>query len=85
MEPPNKLMIMQVLGCFRYDSMILNGLTLVFLGAPCVIRGVLSEISVIRSSGSVPWPSWPCSSTGGTPVARLPKTEQGQRGLALLG
>ena len=47
MEPPNKLMIMQVLGRFRYDSMILNGLMMIFSGALCVIRGVLGEISVI--------------------------------------
>src|ERR1035441_7948428 len=67
MEPPNKLMIMRVLGCFRYYSMILNGLTRIFSGASCVIRGVLGEIGVIRASRSVPWPSWPCSSTGGTP------------------
>jgi len=44
MEPPNKLMIMQVLGCFRYDSMILNGLMRISSGAPCVIRGVLGKI-----------------------------------------
>ena len=47
MEPPNKLMIMQVLGCFRDDSMIPNGLMRIFSGAPCVIRGVLGDIGVI--------------------------------------
>ena len=47
MEAPNKLLIMQALGCFRYDSKILNGLTRIFSGAPCVIRGVLDEIGVI--------------------------------------
>ena len=38
---------MQALGRFRYDAMIPNGLMLIFSGAPCVIRGVLGEISVI--------------------------------------
>ena len=52
-EPPNKLMIMQVLACFRHDSMILNGLTRTSSGAPCVTRGVLGKIGVTRSSGSV--------------------------------
>ena len=47
MEAPNKLMIMQALGRFRYDSMIPNGLMWIFSGAPCVIRGVLGEIGVI--------------------------------------
>ena len=47
MEPPNKLMIMQALGCFRYDSMIPNGLMRIFSGAPSVIRGVLGKIGVI--------------------------------------
>ena len=50
MEPPNKLMIMQVLGLFRYDSMILNGLMRISLGARCVIRGVLGKIDMIRTS-----------------------------------
>ena len=53
MEPPNKLMIMQALGCFRYDYMILNGLTRISSGAPCIIRGVLGKIGVIRPSGRV--------------------------------
>ena len=47
MEAPNKLMIMQALGRFRYDSMIPNGLMWIFSGAPCVIRGVLGEIGVV--------------------------------------
>jgi hypothetical protein len=46
-EPPNKLMIIQLLGCFRYESMIPNGLTRIFSGAPCVIRGALGENGVI--------------------------------------
>jgi len=50
MEPPNKLMIMRVLGCFHYDDMILNDLMLIFSGAHCVIRGVLGEIDLIGSS-----------------------------------
>ena len=49
MEPPNKLMIMQALGFFRDDSMILNGLMRISLGALGVIRGVLGKIGVIRS------------------------------------
>src|ERR1035438_4382675 len=57
MEPPNKLMIMQALGCLRYDSMNLNSLTRIFSGASCVIRGVLGEIGVTWPSGRVPWPS----------------------------
>jgi hypothetical protein len=38
---------MQALGCFHYDDVILNDLTRIFSGAPCVIRGVLGEIGVI--------------------------------------
>ena len=47
LEPPNKLLIVQLLGCFGYDSMIPNGLTRIFSGATCVIRGVLGQIGVI--------------------------------------
>ena len=56
MEPPNKLMIMQALGYFRDDSLIPNGLTRIFSGAPCVIRGVLGEIGVICSLGGARLP-----------------------------
>ena len=42
---------MQVLGCFLYDSMIPNGLMLIFSGAPCVFHRVLGEIGGIQSFG----------------------------------
>ena len=51
MEAPNKLMIMQTLGCFGYDSMILKGLMRIFSGASCAIHGVLGKIGVIQYSG----------------------------------
>ena len=63
MEPPNKLMIMQALGLFRYDYMILNGLIRIFSGAPSVIPGVLGEISVI-------WPQLLVNDGGGEVVVK---------------